>query len=275
MDIGGFTQGGKTAKDKGKGKGKGDGARKDSAQCWECFGYGHYGRECPHRADKGKGKDKGKHKGKSPEKGWPKGGKKEGGKKGKGKGGGKLNALEESWSADAGWCAEGSWTADGNWWTDQGWQDDAWQADEKGAHAEEGPSDLGGLDLCAVGCDLPFVVKHGGKDWLKVNLDSGAAATALPLELAEGMALQQQGELTVASGSAIPNMGRIQLTTMDEQNICRRIKGNVTSVKKPLLSAGEASKNYDTYLFDDGGMMIPKRANAANWIRRQLRDSCA
>ena len=40
----------------GAGKGKGGGDKKQNVQCWECYGYGHYGKDCPKRKPKGGGK---------------------------------------------------------------------------------------------------------------------------------------------------------------------------------------------------------------------------
>ena len=52
MDIGAFGNQGKGAD------------RKANVQCWVCFGYGHYGKECPRNA-KGKGNDDSKGQGKT------------------------------------------------------------------------------------------------------------------------------------------------------------------------------------------------------------------
>jgi len=85
MDIGAFG---------GQGKGT---DRNANIQCWVCYGYGHYGKECPHKGKGkgngqnkglGKGQDKGKGKGQDWYKGANKGSGKGQAKGGKGKGSG-------------------------------------------------------------------------------------------------------------------------------------------------------------------------------------------
>ena len=90
-----------------------------------------------------------------------------------------------------------------------------------------------------------------------------------PVQLAQGLPLHQQGTFRVASGATIPNLGRVMLPTIDAYGCSRRMKGNVTEVGKPLLSAGEVSKAYDSFLFRDGGILIPRDSA----LGRQVQDA--
>ena len=120
--------------------------------------------------------------------------------------------------------------------------------------------EVGGVDLGSLAStdrNLPnYVSEWHGERWFKLNYDSGAAVTALPVEMAEGLALEQRGEFRVASGAAIPNLGRVNIPTLDEHGVRRNMKGSITEVRKPLLSAAEASKGYDSYIFHDGGVLV-------------------
>ena len=267
MDIGALGS-------KGKGKGKGE-QRKASVQCWVCNGFGHYGRDCYYRKGGPKG-DKGKHGkgGKDTGKG-TKGGKDKGkkgdqkGKYGKHKkegGKGKLNSLESGGQDDWWMNSAEAWD-----WNAQAW-DTGDQQNQQQNTALEGEA-LGGLDLCAINSANPsYVVEVDGERWIKFNYDSGAATTALPAEMAEGLPLVQQGEFRVASGEVIPNMGKIKIECKDEMGSVKRVSGSVTHVKKPLLSAGEVNKRYDSFLSGDGGILVPKNSVIAKQAKAHLRD---
>ena len=84
---------------------------------------------------------------------------------------------------------------------------------------------------------------ESGQNWLMLNYDcGGAAVTALPIAIAGDLPLEKCGEFRVASGAVIPNLGKIKMKSMDENGIERTVRGNITEVSKPLLSAAEASK---------------------------------
>ena len=60
----------------------------------------------------------------------------------------------------------------------------------------------------------PKYNKHdrwGGQEWLMLNCDSGAAVTALRVEVSGGLLLEKRGEFRVASGAVIPNLGKIKM----------------------------------------------------------------
>ena len=64
----------------------------------------------------------------------------------------------------------------------------------------------------------------------------------------------------MASGAVIPNLGKIEMKSMDESGIERTVRRNITEVSKPLLSAAEASKRWDSILFEDGGILLERRS---------------
>jgi hypothetical protein len=248
--------------------------RKDNMQCWVCFGYGHMGKDCYKNKDKG-GKGKG-----GKEKGKGKGGKK--GDKGKGKGKNKkgkgFSSLEDEWP-------EGDW-ADEDSWSNSQWLGTDWLSAVDGSATQTTEAtrasttlaslDLNSLDRHICGMDELNTLSHytetwNGVRWLRVNYDSGAVTTAIPLEVVEpsGFKAQKQGEFIVASGDTIPDYGRVQLQVEDEQGYLRGIKASVTEVHKPLGSAAEFAKSHDSFLWEDGGALVPKSHPIAIGMRKE------
>ena len=103
-----------------------------------------------------------------------------------------------------------------------------------------------------------------------LNYDSGAAVTALPIAVAGDLPLAKRGEFRVASGAAIPNLGKIKMKSTDESGIERTLRGNNTEVAKPLLSAAEVSTRWDSLLFEDGGILLERNTHVALEIRAVL-----
>ena len=110
-----------------------------------------------------------------------------------------------------------------------------------------------------------------GQNWSRLNYDSGAAVTALPIAIAGDLPLEICGEFRVASGAVIPNLGKIKMKSMDESGIERTVRGNIAEVSKPLLSAAEASKKWDSILFEDGGILLERRSPVALEVRTILK----
>lgn len=275
---------------KGKGKGKSEKGGKNKGKggsgnggnfggCYTCGGP-HYASECP----KGKGK----------------GGGKKGGKKGKGQGNGKaswsngkgtknqhpINSVDENgwaWVPDEwwGWLSEGgSWqqTAPAAAAAPQQQQPQQQQQQQQQSWAT---APTGSLDLGSVDADISYygqvensppgyVVEHDGEKWIRFNYDSGAALTALPVALAEGLPLDKVGEFITASGDAIPNYGRVKFDAMDEDANVRAVRGSVSQVHKPLCAAGEMSRTQDAILWEEGGFLLPRDGPVAKKIRKEL-----
>jgi len=248
----------------GKPSGKGGNDRKANVQCWQCWQYGHYGKECPKNNAVGKPSGKGGAKGKPSGK---KGGKFVKKPKGKGKGKKGMNAVDEEDTT----AQEES----GDWWkTDQ----EGWQPEYEEEEYGQGDSSLGAFDLNSVGVlktvtegvKVPYVTRFNGKQWLRFNYDSGAATTAVPFELAgSDAALKVVSHFKVASGEQIPDFGRAKMSSRDEHGNRRSIKGSLTKVHKPLGSASEFSGTHDCWLYEEGGVLLPKNGPVAKGLRAE------
>eukprot|EP00435_Cladocopium_sp_Y103_P074780 s153_g51.t1 len=114
-----------------------------------------------------------------------------------------------------------------------------------------------------------YYVDYGGEQWLKMNYDSGAVSTVIPVEMAasQGVALRRVGDYRVANGERIPRYGRVRVPCYDEHGLRRGFSATVTHVHKPLGSAGEFSATHDAYIFNDGGFLIPKDSEFAAEVR--------
>ena len=186
---------------------------------------------------------------------------------GKSKGKGKLNSVEnwlEGWSETG---AQGDEHAEGWTWTGEqaeGW----WKAtdDQNGSSsgqvmsandqtAWEPERAVGGIEMKSI--ETTYIEQdRWGQEWLMLNYDSVAAVTALPIAVAGDLPLEKRGEFRVASGAVIPSLGKIKMKSTDESGIDRTLRGNITEVAKPLLSAAEVSKRWDPLLFEDGGIFV-------------------
>ena len=180
------------------------------------------------------------------------------------------SSREQSEEHGEGWWNEEN--ADG-WWKDEqsgssasaGW----WTANDQTPWEPEGP--VGAIEVNSV---EQKYIKHGrwGQEWLMLNFDSGAAVTALPVEVAGDLPLENQGEFRVASGAVIPNLGKIKMKSTDESGVARSIRGHITEVAKPLLSAAEVSNRMDSLLFEDGGIPLERKSLVALEIRAILKN---
>lgn len=214
-------------------KGKGKSSPKDNVRCWVCEGYGHYGKDCPSQKNSGKGK------GSTPGKGKGKGGKSDG--------------------------QHGSHSGKG--------RNNASSVEEPEADPPKG-ADLGYLDLNSCDVDYPpYVVDYGGDQWIRINYDSGAAATVFPVGMvANDVDLKEDGQYTVASGGSIARYGSVRMRVEDECGNSRSMAGSVAGVHKPLGSAAEFSKGHDCLLWDSGGMLVPKQGKLALELRKAFDD---
>ena len=105
---------------------------------------------------------------------------------------------------------------------------------------------------------------------MRLNYDSGAAVTTLPIAIAGNLPLEKCGEFRDASGATIPNLLKIKMKSTDESGIERTLRGNITEVSKPLLSAAEVSKRWDSLLFEDGGLLLERSSLVALELRAIL-----
>ena len=116
--------------------------------------------------------------------------------------------------------------------------------------------------------DPSYLVEWRGEKWLKVNYDSGAATSALPVEMALGDKTPV-GEFVVADGKTIPNYGRYRLQAVDEERLSRGFAASVTTVHKPLGSASEFARTRDAMIYEDGGVLLPRRSPVALGMRKE------
>ena len=150
--------------------------------------------------------------------------------RGKSKGKGKLNIIE-NWQEEA----QGDEHADGwtwndeqaeEWWKAAGDQNGSssvqWtNANDQTAREPEGP--IGGLEMNSI--ETKYIEQDElGQNWLRLNYDSGAAVTALPLAIAGDLPLEKCGEFRVASGAVNPKLGKIKVKSMDESGMERTVR---------------------------------------------------
>ena len=179
----------------------------------------------------------------------------------------------DSWRGGGGSEYDPSW--DGDWQDASSWQDagSSWGEDAAWSEQAEPEPDIatvgsmGALDISTASSSskkkTPWRSWYGGREWIRFNYDTGAAAVALPLEVAEGLPLKQVGSFVVASGAEIPNWGTVAMKALDEDGYPREIEGAVTEVHKPLAGGAALAKAHDAMVWDDGGVLIPKTTGAA------------
>ena len=217
----------------------------------KCVGA-HFQRDCDARKStgkqsSGKGKQskswsKGEGKGKGKENDRKSKGKNRGTKGAKGSHKGKtsrigLSGLENSKSEISSETQESAQTCP----TDDSWIHDEWNDDWSSFRWHEGWEQtrdtsassfpLGGLDLGATSGPKWF-------EWVKMNLDTGAAVNTFPLNFGPDGARDGRFYRT-ASGEWIPNGEAWQFQGYDENGLLRSLNGRLTGVHKVLSSAAE------------------------------------
>ena len=139
-----------------------------------------------------------------------------------------------------------------NSWTHDGWNCDEWNDDwsSVGWHGTL-PQAPFHLDVSATSRPKRFA-------WVKMNLDTGAAGNAFPLNFGPEGAGHGRFYLA-ASGEWIPDGGTWQFQGHDENGLLRSLNGRLIGEHKVLCSAAEIARvgRQDFYLGHDGGYMIP------------------
>ena len=105
---------------------------------------------------------------------------------------------------------------------------------------------LGCLDVSATSCPKRF-------EWVKMNLDTGAAANTFPLNF--GPEGARDGRFyRSACAEWIPDGGAWQFQGYDENELLRSLSGKLTGVHKVLCCAAEIScrGQQDFYFGHDG-----------------------
>ena len=125
---------------------------------------------------------------------------------------------------------------------------------------------LGGLDVSATSSPMRF-------EWVKMNLDTGAAVNTFPLNFGPEGAGDGRFYRT-ASGERIPDGGARQFQGYDENGLLRSQNGRLTGVHQVLCCAAEivCKGRQDFHLGDDGGHMIPIHNKIGKGMRIHLRN---
>ena len=157
-----------------------------------------------------------------------------------------------------------SWIHDGSpdEWND-GWSSVGWHEGWKQTYDTSASSfSLGGLDA-----------KSGPKrfEWVKMNLETGAAVNTFPLNFGPDGAGDERSYRT-ASGELIPGDGAWQFQGYDENGLLRSLNGRLPGVHKVLCSAAEIACNgrQDSYVGHDGGYMVPIHSKIGQGMRHHF-----
>ena len=118
------------------------------------------------------------------------------------------------------------------------------------------PADAGTLEKIEVEELCPL-----DSEWVKCNLDSGAATTAFPKEAVKSDGAKTGSAYRTASGEIIEGYGAGELVGRDENGKMRKLSGEVTDVHKVLVSASAVNSNRQmTILQKGGGWIIPENS---------------
>ena len=108
----------------------------------------------------------------------------------------------------------------------------------------------------------PHVVEErDGWKRIVVNLDTGAAATAIPSDLSlEGHAKTPPQDISykTASAESLADEGRVVLRGTDANGSSKILEGRVTGVHRTLASGAKVAKHRHIALGARGGLLIPK-----------------
>ena len=140
------------------------------------------------------------------------------------------DTTDTSWNA--GWNGDewndglsfDEWNDD---WSSVGWHD-VW---EQTCDTSASSFSLGSLDVSVTTCPKRF-------EWVKMNLDTGAAVDTFPLNFGPERAGDGRFHRT-ASGEWIPDGGAWQFQRYDENGLLRSLNGRLTGMHKVLCSAAE------------------------------------
>ena len=102
----------------------------------------------------------------------------------------------------------------------------------------------------------PAPLEH---EWLRCNFASGAASTAIPKETVSGPIEKSGSAYRTASGEIIEGYGNSNVVGRDENGKLRQFTGEVTDVRKVVVSGSAVRNNkHMTLLKKGGGWIIPE-----------------
>ena len=105
-------------------------------------------------------------------------------------------------------------------------------------------------------------------EWVKMNLDSGAAVNTCPSNFAPYRVGDRRFYRT-ASGECILDVGAWQFSCYEENGLCRSVKGRLSGAHKVFCSAGEIACNghQNFYLGSGDGFVIPVHSKIGQEMR--------
>ena len=162
----------------------------------------------------------------------------------------------DGWSHDE-W--NDGWSCDerNDGWSSVGWHEGCEQTYDNSASSFS----LGGSDIGATSYPKRF-------EWVKMNLDTGAAVNTFPLNFGPDGAGDGRFHRT-ASGEWILDGGAWQFQGYDENGLLRSLNGRLTGAHKVLCSAAdiECKEQQDFFVGHDGGYMIPIHSQIGQEMR--------
>jgi hypothetical protein len=109
------------------------------------------------------------------------------------------------------------------------------------------------------------------EEWIKFNLDSGAAVSASPLHFGSGSAAGNGKLYKAADGAIMQDAGGVRMKLEDEYGGMRTMSSRVLDVHKNLTSASVAAKaGTNSWLTEGGGYMLPKSCETNRKIEKLL-----
>ena len=108
--------------------------------------------------------------------------------------------------------------------------------------SEEPEAEIAAFDICA--CDDGDNEAPDAQGWLRLNLDTGAAATVWPIGQNYGKEIKAVGEgpkFRTATGERLEAKRRVRVGGRGEWGQQIGLRGWETQVRKPLVAAGEVT----------------------------------
>ena len=147
---------------------------------------------------------------------------------------------------------------------------------ENGESAEAGaePAPEADVGLFAVGAVEGKVCTQAAisaaDEWVRFNLDTGAAQTAVPKDwVNDKVIIAGASEMIfkTASGELVPSEGTGTFEGFGESGVRYRIRGAIADVHKPLVSARKClGFGRIAVLDEDGGQLVPINSKAGKTI---------
>jgi hypothetical protein len=108
---------------------------------------------------------------------------------------------------------------------------------------------------------------------LEINVDTGAAVTAFPLNLVKNhmIGVPSSRSYKTASGELVADQGGFRMSGSIPGGGSRTLNGRAVDVHRPLLSASAcAAAGNDLWLGPAGGLILPRSGPVAQGLRRSF-----